>query len=108
MDTSRDPLTMASRASKSAMSAQEEDLMQLTLQLRNKKENDKNAKFHGDNLIGVCERPCSSNSLLTAQPESNLTPYRLAERFGDPTAAQKLASIGKSHRWTFEEQVSQP
>ncbi|KAK6220812.1 hypothetical protein LQW54_001730 [Pestalotiopsis sp. IQ-011] len=43
---------MASRASKSAMSVQEEDLMQLTLQLRNKKENDKNAKFHGDNLIG--------------------------------------------------------
>ncbi|KAH8652136.1 putative prostaglandin G/H synthase 2/cyclooxygenase 2, pgh2/cox2 [Xylariales sp. PMI_506] len=34
------------------MSKQEEDLMQLTLQLRNKKENDKYAKFHGDSLIG--------------------------------------------------------
>lgn len=31
----------------------QDDLMQLTLQLRNKKENDKKyAKFHGDNLIG--------------------------------------------------------
>jgi hypothetical protein len=36
------------------MSKQEEDLMLLTLQLRNKKENvEKYAKFHGDNLIGV-------------------------------------------------------
>lgn len=33
---------------------QREDLMQLTLQLRNRVENDKKyAKFHGDNLIGV-------------------------------------------------------
>lgn len=36
------------------MSPQEQDLMELTLQLRNKKENDeKYAKFHGDALIGV-------------------------------------------------------
>jgi hypothetical protein len=36
------------------MSKQDEDLMQLTLQLRNKKEMDeKYAKFHGDKLIGV-------------------------------------------------------
>jgi hypothetical protein len=33
---------------------QDEDLMQLTLQVRNRKENDeKYARFHGDNLIGV-------------------------------------------------------
>lgn len=61
MDTSRDSLIMNSHASKPAMSAQEEDLMQLTLQLRNKKENDKNAKFHGDNLIAVSAHPCASN-----------------------------------------------
>ncbi|KAK6081877.1 Psi-producing oxygenase C (Linoleate diol synthase) [Seiridium cupressi] len=43
---------MNSRAAEEPMSKQE-DLMQLTLQLRNKKENDKKyAKFHGDNLIG--------------------------------------------------------
>jgi hypothetical protein len=37
----------------------QDDLMQLTLQLRNKKENDKKyAKFHGDNLIGVSEKRC--------------------------------------------------
>ncbi|KAG5804232.1 hypothetical protein H9Q74_008603 [Fusarium xylarioides] len=34
------------------MSKQDEDLMQLTLQLRNKKEADKYAKYHGDKLIG--------------------------------------------------------
>ena len=35
---------------------QDEDLMQLTLQVRNRKENDgKYAKLRGDNLIGVCE-----------------------------------------------------
>ncbi|KAK7981297.1 heme peroxidase-domain-containing protein [Apiospora saccharicola] len=33
-------------------SSQEEDLMQLTLQLRNKNVEGKNAKFHGDDLIG--------------------------------------------------------
>ena len=38
------------------MSKQDEDLLQLTLQLRNKKENDeKYAKFRGDHLIGVSE-----------------------------------------------------
>ncbi|KAM0812769.1 putative Prostaglandin G/H synthase 2/cyclooxygenase 2, pgh2/cox2 [Seiridium cardinale] len=43
---------MDSRAAEEPMSKQE-DLMQLTLQLRNKRENDKKyAKFHGDNLIG--------------------------------------------------------
>ena len=36
-------------------SKQDEDLIQLTLQLRNRKDNDeKYAKFRGDNLIGVC------------------------------------------------------
>ncbi|KAF5985757.1 linoleate diol synthase [Fusarium coicis] len=34
------------------MSKQNEDLMQLTLQLRNKKEAEKYAKYHGDKLIG--------------------------------------------------------
>ncbi|RBR08804.1 hypothetical protein FVER53590_12540 [Fusarium verticillioides] len=34
------------------MSKQDEDLMQLTLQLRNKKEAEKYAKYHGDKLIG--------------------------------------------------------
>ncbi|KAI1036313.1 hypothetical protein LB503_003460 [Fusarium chuoi] len=34
------------------MSKQDEDLMQLTLQLRNKKEAEKFAKYHGDKLIG--------------------------------------------------------
>lgn len=38
------------------MSKQDEDLMQLTLQLRNKKEEEKYATFHGDNLLGVSER----------------------------------------------------
>ena len=37
------------------MSQQDEDLMQLTLQLRNKKEEEKYAQFHGDKLIGVSE-----------------------------------------------------
>jgi hypothetical protein len=31
--------------------SKDEDLMQLTLELRNKKENEKYAKFHGDNLL---------------------------------------------------------
>lgn len=36
------------------MSKQEQDLMELTLQVKNRKENDnKYAKFRGDNLIGV-------------------------------------------------------
>lgn len=38
------------------MSKQEEDMMQLTLQLRNHIEQEKYAKFHGDRLIGVSER----------------------------------------------------
>ena len=41
------------------MSKQDEELLQLTLQLRNKKENDaKYAKFRGDLLIGVSELRC--------------------------------------------------
>ncbi|KAH7141556.1 putative prostaglandin G/H synthase 2/cyclooxygenase 2, pgh2/cox2 [Dactylonectria estremocensis] len=44
---------MNGHAAEEPMSEQDEDLMQLTLQLRNKKENDeKYAKFHGDKLIG--------------------------------------------------------
>lgn len=46
------------------MSKQDEDLMQLTLQLRNKKENEeKYAKFHGDKLIGVSESRSLSSEL---------------------------------------------
>lgn len=41
-----------------AMSQQDEDLMQLTLQLRNKKENyEKYGKYHGDSLIGNTTTP---------------------------------------------------
>jgi hypothetical protein len=47
-------------AAEAPMSKQDEDLMQLTLQLRNKKEEEKYAKFHGDKLIGVSERHLSS------------------------------------------------
>lgn len=47
---------MNGHAAEAPMSAQDVDLMQLTLQLRNKKEEEKYAPFHGDNLIGVSER----------------------------------------------------
>ncbi|KAG9506448.1 hypothetical protein J7337_003431 [Fusarium musae] len=40
------------RSHEPVMSKQDEDLMQLTLQLRNKKEAEKYAKYHGDKLIG--------------------------------------------------------
>ncbi|KAK3380521.1 putative prostaglandin G/H synthase 2/cyclooxygenase 2, pgh2/cox2 [Lasiosphaeria ovina] len=44
---------MNDHAAEEPMSKQDEDLLQLTLQLRNKKENDeKYAKFRGDHLIG--------------------------------------------------------
>lgn len=47
---------MDRHAAAKPMSKQDDDLMQLTLQLKNKKGNDeKYAKFHGDNLIGVSE-----------------------------------------------------
>lgn len=49
------------------MSKQEEDMMQLTLQLRNHIEQEKYAKFHGDKLIGVSERKLSS-SFATNDP----------------------------------------
>ncbi|KAK8929096.1 hypothetical protein H634G_03383 [Metarhizium anisopliae BRIP 53293] len=43
---------MNGHAAEAPMSKQDEDLMQLTLQLRNKKEEEKYATFHGDNLLG--------------------------------------------------------
>ena len=49
------------------MSKQDEDLLQLTLQLRNKNENDeKYAKFRGDHLIGVSARVASGFLEFTA------------------------------------------
>lgn len=48
------------------MSKQDEDLMQLTLQLRNKKEAEKYAKYHGDKLIGVCITAGIVSYLLTS------------------------------------------
>jgi hypothetical protein len=51
------------------MSKQNEDLMQLTLQLRNKKEAEKYAKYHGDKLIGVCITvDIVSYLLISAEP----------------------------------------
>ncbi|KAK8017843.1 hypothetical protein PG993_014169 [Apiospora rasikravindrae] len=44
---------MNGHTARAPANAQEEDLMQLTLQLRNKKAEEKYAKFHGDDLIGV-------------------------------------------------------
>ncbi|KAJ3546103.1 hypothetical protein NM208_g2174 [Fusarium decemcellulare] len=43
---------MNGHAAEAPPSKQDEDLMQLTLQLRNKANEEKYAKFHGDNLIG--------------------------------------------------------
>ena len=60
---------MDDAAEKKRRREQDEDLMQLTLQLRNKKENDeKYAKFHGDNLIGVSASHFFSLSFATNGP----------------------------------------
>ena len=44
-------------ATKTKMAKTEDELMQLTLQIRNRKDADKQyAKFHGDSLLGVSRR----------------------------------------------------
>lgn len=44
---------MSGHTARAPSNAQEDDLMQLTLQLRNKHPKQDHAKFHGDDLIGV-------------------------------------------------------
>ena len=68
---------MADHAENAPMSKQDEDLMQLTLQLRNKKEEEKYAKFHGDELIGVSKRHVLSSSATDGTYRIQLFP-RLA------------------------------
>jgi hypothetical protein len=54
-----------------ASSKQDEELMNLTLQLRNRKNEEKYAKFHGDNLIGVSGITVFWLSIINIYVESN-------------------------------------
>ena len=70
-------------------SKQDEDLMQLTLQVRNRKDNDeKYAKFRGDNLIGVREDTPSADFCTDTSVESNLSQSRFVWRYCSSIPAQ--------------------
>lgn len=62
-----------------ASSKQDEELMNLTLQLRNRKNEEKYAKFHGDNLIGVGGITMFWLSIINIYVESNRSEGWLVE-----------------------------
>ena len=69
---------MATRAK-----TKDDELMELTLQIRNRKDADKQyAKFHGDSLIGVCTTwvSCHENAVDT-QSEPHSAASRVRFRF---------------------------
>lgn len=79
---------------------QDEELMQLTLQVRNRKENDaKYAKFHGDNLIGVSIDQICSKVGPDGFAEPNLSKSWFRWRYRCSAAAEQLACAKKDCGW---------
>lgn len=83
----------------------EDDLMQLTLQLRNRKDDDKKyAKFHGDSLIGVSLETFAfdiGTEMCTGSSDSSSWPRWRSEGHIHP---EKLVCSQKSVQWSSLEE----
>lgn len=75
----------------------EDNLMQLTLQLRNRKDDDKKyAKFHGDSLIGVSANTSAICIVIEISAGSNPSARWLRWRFEGYIHKQELACAEES------------